>query len=698
MTRDEASPTADGALPAAGCGPLTAGCGFDVAFDSGDPLFEAGHPVADLSDVPVVGGGVGVDLVVEFLKFSWVSARKVSNRSRSPAAVAAMASILVVLSAISPLVSAALTAMAVVLALIFWLVVSKRSSTSVRKASSSLRSSLRLARVSARSLSRSPRTSLRNLSLVLFEAVSEIGLDPQSQSHEGDQHHQHGDEHFQHLGGVHVSGLYLSPMLPQKGAASCRFGDGCRGAAGAGTDRSARRSEPADAVVVGGVCSLVSNRLHGGRVGKGVVGVTAIGHAMVPVARTSPRLPEAAIVTGSRPPGDRAAPPGPSTGGTSIETARASKEHEGAGCSARRPRSRPWSGSEVPGGVGAVNRVRGRRTARTRRWAGRGVQHRALRRRWSSPLWRRGASSGSGPGQVVEAGAGGRSVKWLPGASCLAGRPLHLGGIPTPRGSPGRGSGSSGWRAPRPCTGVPRFFWGRSWGRVVPCGAQAAVRRLERARGLILSRSCCTMGGTKHPGGVGRTSFDCRGITNSRCRSAPVGRAGRAPRPGWVVVGGPVQRWGVVFFAIWGCDRGMGGHRGLCRPFRCLPVDRIGAIRGDRYEPGNHWLRIREPLQRLFLRGGAPVVYALRRISGTGSVAEGNRVLLVAGDRDGIPGGVRCRPGVCWRGEWIVGASGLHAYVSGFVALRCGIEDRILPIGGLVAGHRDGTGPRRLLI
>ena len=65
-------------------------------------------------------------------------------------------------------------------------------------------------------------------------------------------------------------------------------------------------------------------------------------------------------------------------------------------------------------------------------------------------------------------------------------------------------------------------------------------------------------------------------------------------------------------------------------------------------------------------------------------------MLLVAGDRDGILGGVRRRPGVCWRGEWIVGASGLHAYVSGFVALRCGIEDRILPIGGLVAGHVMG--------
>ena len=80
------------------------------------------------------------------LKFSRVSPWKVSNRLRSPAA-AALASILA-------LVSAALTAMALVLAAIFRLVVSKRSSTSVRKSLSSLRSSSQLFRASVRSLSR----------------------------------------------------------------------------------------------------------------------------------------------------------------------------------------------------------------------------------------------------------------------------------------------------------------------------------------------------------------------------------------------------------------------------------------------------------------------------------------------------------------------------------------------------------------
>ena len=181
-------------------------------------------------------------------------------------------------------------------------------------------------------------------------------------------------------------------------------------------------------------------------------------------ARTSPRLPEAAIITGSRPPGDRAARPGAVHDGTGIETARASKELEGAG--ARRAVPGPvteWGRRSPEGWSG--HRVRGRRTARTRRGVGRGMQHRGSPSTMELPLRRRGASSGSGPGQVVEAGAGGLSVKWLPGASCLAGRPLHLGGIPTPRGSPDRGSGSSGWRAPRPCTGVPR-----SSGEVVGSG------------------------------------------------------------------------------------------------------------------------------------------------------------------------------------------------------------------------------------
>lgn len=58
-----------------------------------------------------------------------------------------------------------------------------------------------------------------------------------------------------------------------------------------------------------------------------------------------------------------------------------------------------------------------------------------------------------------------------------------------------------------------------------------------------------------------------RGITIFGGRTARTGRAGRAPRPGWVVVGeGPVQGWGVAFFAIRGCDRGWAG-RGVSAAF-----------------------------------------------------------------------------------------------------------------------------------
>ena len=233
----------------------------------------------------------------------------------------------------------------------------------------------------------------------------------------------------------------------------------------------------------------------------------------------------------------------------------------------------------------------------------------ALRRRWSS-LWRRGASSGSGPGQVVEAGAGGLPAKWLPGASCLAGGPLHLGGIPTPRGWPGRGSGSSGWRAPRPCTGVPRSSGGGRGVGSFRAGRRQPFAGLGRAWGLILSQSCCTMyvpstravSDGRHP--------TARGITNSRCRTAPIGRAGRAPRPGWVVVGeGPVQGWGVAFFAIWGCDRGDGRAGGLCRFFLRCGADHVGVFVGIVRNSGTIGLRTREPLQRLFLR--------VRRLSST---------------------------------------------------------------------------------
>ena len=66
---------------------------------------------------------------------------------------------------------------------------------------------------------------------------------------------------------------------------------------------------------------MVGNLLHGGRVGKGVVGVAAIGHAMVPASTDVAAVPEAAIITGSCPLPDQTSRPGPSIGGTGIETA-----------------------------------------------------------------------------------------------------------------------------------------------------------------------------------------------------------------------------------------------------------------------------------------------------------------------------------------------------------------------------------------
>ena len=89
------------------------------------------------------------------------------------------------------------------------------------------------------------------------------------------------------------------------------------------------------------------------------------------------------------------------------------------------------------------------------------------------------------------------------------------------------------------------LFWGRSWGRVVPCGAQAAVRRTRARMGVdpvtvVLHYVC-----TKHPGGVGRTSSDC---PRDHEFSVPDGphRAGRTRSEAWMGgvggVGGGVFR------------------------------------------------------------------------------------------------------------------------------------------------------------
>ena len=155
----------------------------------------------------------------------------------------------------------------------------------------------------------------------------------------------------------------------------------------------------------------------------------------------------------------------------------------------------------------------------------------------------------------------------------------------------------------------PLLWGGRGVGSF-RAGRRQPFAGLERAWGLILSRSCCTMYIPSTRAVSDRRHSTARGITNSRCRTAPIGRAGRAPRPGWVVVGeGPVQGWGVAFFAIWGCDRGDGRAGGLCR--FSFVVGRIMSV----YSWGS--LGTREPLvtnagellQGLFLR--------VRRLSST---------------------------------------------------------------------------------
>ena len=71
-------------------------------------------------------------------------------------------------------------------------------------------------------------------------------------------------------------------------------------------------------------------------------------------------------------------------------------------------------------------------------------------------------------------------------------------------------------------------------------------------------------------------------------------------------------------FSRSGVRSGGWAGRGSLSPFDCLLVACIGVMRGDRYELGNHWLQIQDPLQVLFLPGSAPVAYALRRISRKG--------------------------------------------------------------------------------
>lgn len=252
-------------------------------------------------------------------------------------------------------------------------------------------------------------------------------------------------------------------------------------------------------------------------------------------------------------------------------------------------------------------------------WAGRGMQHRALRRRWSSPCGVGMLPRAPGrPGQVVEAGAGGLSVKRLPGASCLAGGPLHLGGIPTPRGSPGRGSGSSGWRAPRPCTGVRR-----SYGEVVGSG------RSVRAAGSR-SPDSSAHGGCSCHGRVALCIYQAPGRCRTDVIRLPEGSrilgAGRPPSGGQDAPRGLDGWWwgrarcrggGWRFSRSGGVIGGMGGQ-GVSVAFSFV-AGRIMSV----YSWGS--LGTREPLVTnagtitgAVSPGSAPVEYALRKISGTG--------------------------------------------------------------------------------
>ena len=267
------------------------------------------------------------------------------------------------------------------------------------------------------------------------------------------------------------------------------------------------------------------------------------------------------------------------------------------------------------------------------------------------PLRRRDASSGSGPARAGRRGRRRWSVCEVAARGELSCRRTTASrGDPHTEGFAGPREWFVGVAGSTPVYRRSPLFRG---GRGV--GSFRADRRqpfagLERAWGLFLSRSCCTMYIPSTRAVSDRRHSTARGITNSRCRTAPIGRAGRAPRPGWVVVGeGPMQGWGVAFFAIWGCDRG-DGRAGVSVAFSFV-AGRIMSV----YSWGS--LGTREPLVTnagtiagAVSPGSAPVVYALRQISGTRSAAEGSRVLLVAGVRDEIVGGVRRRrvaePGV----------------------------------------------------
>ena len=299
-------------------------------------------------------------------------------------------------------------------------------------------------------------------------------------------------------------------------------------------------------------------------------------------ARTSPRLPEAAIITGSRPPGDRAARPGAVHDGTGIETARASKELEGAG--ARRAVPGPvteWGRRSPEGWSG--HRVRGRRTARTRRGVGRGMQHRGSPSTMEAPP----AASGCFLGLRARAGRRGRR-RWSVCEVAARGE-LSCRQTATSRGDPHTEGFAGPWEwivgvaGSTPVYRGSPLFWGRSWGRVVPCGAQAAVRRTRARMGVDPVTVVLHYVYTKHPGGVGPTSFDC---PRDHEFSVPDGahRAGRTRSEAWMGGGGGGHCAGVGggVFRDLGVRSGGWAGRGSLSSVPSLRGGSCRCIRGDR--------------------------------------------------------------------------------------------------------------------
>ena len=82
-----------------------------------------------------------------------------------------------------------------------------------------------------------------------------------------------------------------------------------------------------------------------------------------------------------------------------------------------------------------------------------------------------------------------------------------------------------------------------------------------------------------------------------------------------------MERWGVAFFAIWGCDRGDGRAGGLCCFFLRCGADHVGVFVGIVRNSGTigyeRGVTNAGTITEAVSPGSAPVEYALRKISGT---------------------------------------------------------------------------------